>query len=222
MRFLIDTNILIALEPGTADAIETGAAQAAAVARLIQQSGNTIVLHPCVLTDFARDENLERRARNEHIRTKYPALDGAPELRPADELILGAAPRGSNDWVDNHLLVAVARDAVNFLITQDQAIHRRAARLAISERVLTTEDALTMLAAMFATSPSPPPAVRAVKAHTLEQTDPIFQSFRSDYPDFDGWLRKCKLTDRPTWVIGTEGPLPRCASSSPTTMLNSA
>lgn len=207
MKFLIDTNILIALEPGSTAAIEAGADEAAEVARLIQQSGNVVVVHPQVLADFARDADLERRARNEHVLKKYPLLDGAPDVLATDEVVLGFAERGSNDWVDNHLLVAVARDAVGFLITQDHAIHTRAARLSISERVLTTEDALAMLGAMFARTPTPPPAVRAVKAHTLDNNDPIFESFRADYQDFDAWLRKCKLGDRPTWVIGDSGCL---------------
>lgn len=207
MKFLIDTNILISLEPTSDTAIEPGAREAAEVARMIQQSGNTIVVHPHVLADIARDGNHQRRAHREYVLKKYPALDGAPPITAAEEVVLGVAAEGTNDWVDNHLLVAVARDAVDYVITQDAAIHTRAARLRIEDRVLTTADALMMLRALFPTTPAPPPAVRSIKAHALDHNDPIFASFRADYPDFDGWLRRCKLDDRPTWVIDGDGCL---------------
>jgi len=205
MKFLIDTNILISLEPTSATVIEPGARESAEVARRIQESNNRVVIHPHVLADIARDGDQQRRAHREHVLQKYPVLDGAPQVTASDEVVLGAAVVGSNDWVDNHLLVAVARDAVDYLITQDQAIHTRAGRLGISDRVLTTADALTMLRALFPTTPAPPPAVRHIKTHELDQNDPIFGSFRTDYADFDDWLRKCKREDRPTWVIDGEG-----------------
>jgi L-amino acid N-acyltransferase YncA len=201
VKVLIDTNILIALEPTSGSAIELGAHEAAAVARLIHQSGNQIVVHPHVLDDLARDEEQERRRHREYVLHKYPVLDGAPPVPVEDERMLGAAAAGSNDWVDNNLLVAVKRDAVDYLITQDNAIHSKAARYGIADRVLTTEDALAMLRELFPTTPEPPPAVRSIKAHGLREDDPIFDSFRTDYADFDDWLRRCKRQDRPTWVI---------------------
>lgn len=202
MKFLIDTNILISLEPTSGNAIEPGADEAAEVARLIQQSGNRIVVHPHMLfADIARDHDHQRRAHRRHVLKKYPTLDEAPKLAAADEAVLGVSAEGSNDWVDNHLLVSVARDAVNYLVTQDHRIHVRAARLGVQDRVLTTTDAVAMLRALFPTTPTPPPAVRSVKAHVLDKDDPIFDSFRADYKGFDEWLRRCKLNDRTTWII---------------------
>lgn len=205
MKFLIDTNILISLEPTSGAAIEAGAAEAAEVARLIQQSNNTIFIHPLVVADIARDRDAVRRAHREHILRKYPELPKPPQLTAADVSALGATAEGSNDWVDNHLLVAVARDAVSYLVTQDNGIHAKAARLGLSERVLTTADAASMLRLLFPTTPNPPPAVRSIQPHELRQADPIFDSFRTDYPDFDAWLRRCKLDGRPTWVIDRDG-----------------
>jgi L-amino acid N-acyltransferase YncA len=204
MKILIDTNILISLEPTSHATIEPGARETAEVARLIHQSPYRIVVHPYVLSDLARDGDPQRRAHREYVLTKYPLLEGAPQITAADERVMGVAAPGSNNWVDNHLLVSVARDAVDYLITQDHGIHTRAGRLGISDRVLTTADALTMLRALFPTTPAPPPAVRSVKTHELAQNDPIFESFRVDYPRFDEWLRKCKREERPTWVIDGE------------------
>jgi L-amino acid N-acyltransferase YncA len=215
MKFLIDTNILISLEPTSDTSIEPGAPEAAEVARLIQQSVNRIVVHPHVFADIARDGNQQRRAHREHVLKKYPLLDGAPQITAVDEVVIGVAAQGSNDWVDNHLLVAVARDAVDYLITQDHAIHARAARLKISDRVLTTADALTMLRALFPMTPTPPPAVRVIKTHELNENDPIFESFRNDYMGFDEWLRKCKREERPTWVVDGDGGLAAVCIAKP-------
>jgi hypothetical protein len=201
MKFLIDTNILISLEPAGASEIEVGATEVAEVAKLIQQSRNQVVVHPLVLADIARDANAPRRQHRQHVLGKYSVLDAPPQLTADDEAALGIAPPGSNDWVDNHLVVAVARDSVDCVITQDQGIHRKAAKLGLADRVLTTRDALTMLRALFDTVPTPPPAVRVTKAHNLDERDPIFESFRADYPGFDIWLRKCKLDGRPAWTI---------------------
>jgi hypothetical protein len=59
MMFLIDTNILISLEPTSDIAIEPGAYEAAEVARLIQQSGNRIVAHPYVALHVLRQGSLQ-------------------------------------------------------------------------------------------------------------------------------------------------------------------
>lgn len=195
--------------------MEPGARDAEEVARLILLYGNKIVVHPHVVADIARDRDSQRRAHREYVLGKYPALDGAPAISAAEEAILGVSNAGSNDWVDNHLLVAVARDAVDFVVTQDNAIHTRARRLRVEDRVLTIADALVMLRALFPTTPVPPPAVRATKAHSLDPVDPIFASFRSDYPNFDDWLRRCKLADRPTWVIDGDGGLAAVCIAKP-------
>lgn len=189
--------------------------EAAEVARLIQQCGNVIVVHPLVLADIARDRNAERRAHREYVLKKYPVLEGPPSIGPQHQAVLGSAAAGSNDWVDNHLLAAVERDAVDYVITQDNAMHTGASRLGISDRVLTTADALVMLRALFPTTPAPPPAVLAIKAHALDEHDPIFASFRADYEHFDQWLRKCKRQDRPTWVIDGQGGLAAVCIAKP-------
>ena len=38
--------------------------------------------------------------------------------------------------------------------------------------------------------------MRRAKAHVLDETDSIFDSFRIDYPRFDDWLRKCRQQAR--------------------------
>jgi L-amino acid N-acyltransferase YncA len=50
-------------------------------------------------------------------------------------------------------------------------------------------------------SPNRPPAVHTLRAYELKDGDPIFDSLRADYPDFDAWLQRCKREHREAWVI---------------------
>jgi L-amino acid N-acyltransferase YncA len=73
---------------------------------------------------------------------------------------------------------------------------------------VTAAEALEIVRNLFPPAPVVIPPVRHVKAHLLNETDSIFDSFRTDYVEFDDWLRKCKLQHRDAWVIGdAAGPL---------------
>lgn len=201
MKFLIDTNILLPLEPVTPQGVVPEASQTMELARLVQASGNQLLIHPAVRDDIARDTDAARRQVREHVLAKYSKLDDPPAVTGGHQVALGSPPAGSNDWVDNQLLVAVDRHAVEYLVTQDQGIHRKAARLGIAPRVLTVTGALTMLRALFDTTPQPPPAVHEIKLYNVDERDPIFDGFRADYPGFDNWLKGAKLDGRPAWAI---------------------
>jgi len=71
----------------------------------------------------------------------------------------------------------------------------------IEERVLSVDEAISTVRGLYVAQPSPPPAVKPLKAYELTETDPIFESLREDYHDFDTWLRKCKRQHRDAWVI---------------------
>lgn len=59
--------------------------------------------------------------------------------------ILGAAEYGTNDWVDDQLVIALHRDATDYLITEDDGLHRKAQRLGLGDRTLRLRDAVEML-----------------------------------------------------------------------------
>lgn len=113
--------------------------------------------------------------------------------------------RGSNDDVDNQLLAAVAAPAVDYLVTEDQGLMRKAAKVGLQDRVLSLSEAVEMLEALFDKPTAPPPAVESKTAYRLNQSDPIWDSFRVDYPQFDEWLQKCKREHRQSWVISGAG-----------------
>ena len=92
-------------------------------------------------------------------------------------------------------------DAVDFLVTEDREIHRKASYLGLKDRVITVAEAISIVKELFDISPPTLPAVKSCKAYQLDDNDPIFDSFRKDYPDFNEWLKKCKQEHRQTWII---------------------
>ena len=202
VKFLFDTNIIIPLEPQVAPTDGAIAPAAMELLRLIQQSGSQVLVHELISDDIQRDRQEERKRWTSVVLAKYPVLSPYPGIAPEQKLLIGDAPRGSNAWVDDHLLTAVARDAVDYLVTEDRGMHRKAARLAIGERVLFVIDALTIVRGLFPAFSPTPPAVARVPLHSLDASDPIFDGFRSDYlGTFDAWLSNAKRLDRPAWVV---------------------
>jgi hypothetical protein len=201
MKFLIDTNIFIPLEPTSHSEIESGTLTAAQFNRLTIESGHQVYVHPVTLLDIKQDQDQNRRKMREILFEKYPKLPDPPEVFSDLSNILGNPSPYTNDWIDNHLIAALASNAVDLLVTEDRKIHKKAQRLDLQERVTTVIDAISILQNLFDRSPIPPPAVKETKAHTLDENDPIFDSFRSDYPGFNDWLNRCKLDHRHTWVI---------------------
>jgi GNAT superfamily N-acetyltransferase len=200
MRLLIDTNVLIPLEPdASALAMNTAAA---ALSALAAEAHAQLLLHPAIERDIARDRDTIRRRRLGILAGKYPRLEKEPRVPAAMATVVGLSNPGSNDWVDNQLLAAVFVDAVDFLITEDQGIHAKARHLSLADRVLTIADAVGVLRALFDYHPTPPPSVELIRAIDIATTDPILDSLRGDYePDFDDWLVNAKRQGRQGWAV---------------------
>ncbi len=202
MRFLIDTNILIPLEPVSPAGVEPGTDNAADFVAQCNAGGFTVLHHPDSIHDIRRDRDEGRRQTRERLIQKYPRLTHPPALDANFTAIVGASDVGSNEWVDNRLLAAVHRDAVDYLVTEDGGIHRKAARLDLSDRVLTTVDAIALLASLTHRLPPSPPLVSFEPVHTIDAEDPILDSLRVDYaPDFDDWLARVKRQGRSAFTI---------------------
>lgn len=206
VKFLIDTNIFIPLEPTSLSEINVGTSGATKLARLVSQAGHQLCVHPCQRDDIRRDLDQGRRRLREVLFEKYPPLPDAPPISLHVQRVLGRVDRGTHDWVDHHLLAALKADAVDFLVTEDGGLHKKAARLGVKNRVATVADAICLVRDLFDVLPMPPPAVRAVKAHVLDETDSIFKSFHEDYPGFGQWLIKCKREHRQAWVVEAAVP----------------
>jgi len=200
MKFLIDTNILIPLEPARPIDVEPKTNEALDLARTAAEGGHQLYVHPGTIDDVKRDGDAERRALRLQLLNKYLLLPDPPAVSLHIVEALGETERGSNEWVDQCLLAALEADAVDFLVTEDTRLRRRATRLGLGGRVATTTEARSIIRDLFETTPLPPPAVQDVKAHALDRSDPIFTSLKQDYETFDKWLTKCKREHRQAWI----------------------
>jgi L-amino acid N-acyltransferase YncA len=200
VKFLVDTNILIALEPASPE-LEENAPLAAEFVSLAISAGHQIVRHRAQGADQQRDRVIARRQAREVLLAKYPLL---PRVRPMPASLaaaLGTPEQGSNDWVDNELIAAVEALAVDFLVTQDAGIHRKARRAGLEDRVLFVAGARDLLLTLVDRPPAAPPSVEWVTATELDERDAIFSSLRSDYPGFDKWLGECRRQERHVALI---------------------
>lgn len=205
MKFLIDTNVFIPLEPGSPADIEATTEIAARFHLRALELGSTVFLHPASLKDFERDKKTARASLRLTLSQKYPPLPDPPPTSGALEKKLGSPSPPSNDWVDLQMIAALEAEAVDFLVTEDQGIRRKAKRVGLGARVLGVSDAVVVLEDLLDRSPNPLPAVQPVKAHAIDSADPILDSFRQDYPGFDSWLQRCKRQHRQAWVVRGAG-----------------
>jgi GNAT superfamily N-acetyltransferase len=201
LKLLIDTNVFIHAEPSALNEVSPMTAVALRLQQLATQAKVSLFLHPSQMLDLKRDSNQARQSLRTEVFERYAKLASPP--RPQPELLesLGESYEGSHSYVDDELLASVLGNAVDYLVTEDRGIHRKAKRLGVDSRVFFLGDAVGALEALFDRIPRPPPAVESVYAYQLNERDPIFDSFRLDYPGFDGWLKKCKLEGRRGWII---------------------
>ncbi len=203
MKFLIDTNILIPLEPTSPSNVTATTPQAAELARIVQTANHQMFVHPDQRLDIERDTDEKRRGYRKVLFEKYPVLPTAPSAPREITSLIGRPPKGSNDWVDNQLIVALYRDAVDYIVTEDKHLRNKAARLGLQARVLTLGEALRAVQVLFEKRPPAPPPVRGLAAYELNHFDSFFDSFRSDYGAkvFNKWITKCKRKHRLAWII---------------------
>lgn len=167
MKFLLDTNVLIPLEPTDASTATVLAGDAARLHSLASRHGHQVFIHPAVSRDIARDPQQQRKALFEQQVQKYPRLLDPPSASEALTQLIGSPGVGTNDWVDNQLLIALHANAVDYLVTEDQRIHRKARRLGIGERVARVDEAIRLISDLADEAPPPPPLVSAVPAYRL-------------------------------------------------------
>jgi GNAT superfamily N-acetyltransferase/predicted nucleic acid-binding protein len=201
VKLLLDTCVLIPAEPTDAAEIEPETEIIALLQRACQQIGYQTYVHPCSLEELARNKQSDRRLAREMLMQRYLTLERPPDISSHLELLVGTAVPGSHDEADNKLLMAVFADAVDFLVTSDDRLLKKAIRANIGERVGRPTDILKKLEGRLPRKAPSRPGVESVRSYELDEHDPIFAPFRSDYPDFNIWFPKCKLEHRPAWLI---------------------
>ncbi len=198
-KLLIDTNVFISLE-GEKEVAPTFSALVALAAR--HHIG--IFIHEAAKDDIARDKDKARRAVSLSKIAKFPVITKVPSLTASNLASqFGALPK-HNDLVDAVHLHALYMGVADFLVTEDRGLHERARKHAptLSAQILFVADAVSLLRATYEDVAVPVRYVSEVDAHTIPLDNPIFDSLRQGYPDFDNWWQaKCVKQHRKCWVV---------------------
>jgi predicted nucleic acid-binding protein len=200
MRVLLDTNILIGREDARAIP-----GQFADLIRILTQNAVPVLIHPLSLEEIRGDPD---KLRREVVLSKayaYPQIEDPPQTDSEFVENYGRA-RNAHDAVDQALLYCVQRNAVDFLITEDQDLLRAAGKVGLRDRTLTVASALEYFSAFFGRALPPVPVyIRKTQLHSLELQDPFFDSFRGDYPGFNLWFEKSARAGRICYSVRLPG-----------------
>ncbi|MAM76638.1 hypothetical protein [uncultured Tistrella sp.] len=201
--YLIDTNVIIHLEDNKA--VEPAFS---AFISLAAKHKVDIFVHEAARDDVGRDKNTTRRKISLSKLDKFQNLSKVRSLTTAElSETFGPLPK-PNDIVDAILLHALHIGAVDFLVSQDRGLHERARRHSseLGRRVFYIADAVQLLRTTYEPIEAPVRFIEEVAAHTIPQTDTIFDSLREDYPGFDvWWTEKCVRQRRLCWIIEDDG-----------------
>ena len=195
-KLLIDTNVVIGLED--AQPVQASLAE---LVRLSSEHAVGLFVDGANYDDVARDRDSARREVTLSKLAKFQKLRGVPVPDDAKLVVRFGTINSENDRSDVRLLVALEAKAIDFLVTQDIGLHRRAERAGLGASVLTVEEALQWLKQTFTAKSVALPYVVERKAYEIEQDHAIFSSLRSDYPGFDQWFDKCRRQHRDCWVL---------------------
>ena len=187
MRILIDTNIFIYREDD-----QPLSEDLQRLLRILNEVNVTILIHPLSIKELKKDKNEQRRITILSKIETYPVLKKPPQhKRDTDYINLIGREKNTNDEIDNTILYTVYHDAVDFLITEDKGIHKKAKELKISDRIFLIQDALEFFTEYTRKKPIPaPPALKKDYVYNLDANDPIFNSLRDEYEGFDQWFKK--------------------------------
>lgn len=198
MRILVDTNILIHREE-----YQIVPESLQQLMRNLSSLGITVLIHPGSISELERNPDAEKRKIAISKVKSYPILESPPTPESDQEYLEGVGnPRTANDLFDITLLYAVYRNAVDFLITEDQGIHIRAMRINKRDQVLSIEESLSFFKIDEGSVITELlPAVKEEFVYNLDYNDSILDSLKSEYPGFKKWWEKISSEGRKA-VVG--------------------
>jgi hypothetical protein len=207
MRILIDTNIFIQRE--NFHVLPENLKELLKILNILRVD---ILVHPKSIEEIKKDQNLERRNVTISKIQIYRLLE-VPPYPDEDKNFLSMVGQATsmNEYIDNVLLYAVFRDAVDFLVSEDKGILNKGLKTNLKDRVLSIEEALIIFEKDFPKEKvRHPPALRDEYVYNLKLDDPFFDSLKVEYQNFENWFKKISKEGRRCWVHldnGTIGAL---------------
>ena len=186
MRILLDTNILIHREAAIVVMENIGV-----LFNWLDRLGHEKCVHPASVAEIKKHQ--DERIRRSFLTklASYQLIQHPAPLHPQVQALGHELDRTENGRIDTVIINELFCDRVDYLISEDRGVARKAERLGIADRLFTVDAFLEK-----ATAENPGFAdykVLAVKKEhfgDVNLPDPFFDSFRRDYPGFDKWFNR--------------------------------
>jgi len=198
MRVLIDTNIIIHREASRVINQDIGV-----LFNWLDKLRYEKCIHPLSIDEISahRDQQVVNTMRIKIanynlLRTESPDDDEIKKIRENDST--------RNDTIDTSIVKEVYNDRVDFLITEDRGIHRKARLLGCSQKIFKID---AFLEKCIAENPELKDyRVLAVKKEyfgNINLDDEFFDSFKQDYSEFADWFNR--KADNISYICTTDG-----------------
>ena len=210
LRILIDTNILLPLEPTSLNDVESQSHLANEFIRKTQKAKALIYLLDAQKKEINRDKDENRRNLRLLACEKYQLLEKI-QITDFIKERFEINCLNPHDYVDVSLLNALYCNAVSILVTNDYGIHAKAKKIGLEDKVYRLEDAVDFINTQLPIdlkTESLRPIIYKEKCYNLNLQDDFFDSLRQDYKGFDEWFRaKCQRGHRDCFVIRNESKI---------------
>ncbi|MCK8521477.1 hypothetical protein M0D21_07855 [Aquimarina sp. D1M17] len=198
MRILIDTNIIIHREANRVVNEDIGL-----LFNWLDRLKYDKCVHPLSIEEISghQDENVVKT-----MKIKIANYNSLKTESADDQLItkIRQTDNSRNDFIDTSIVKEVYNNRVNYLITEDRGIHRKAKYLGCAEKVFKID---AFLEKCIAENPELKSyQVLAVKKEyfgNININDKFFESFKQDYKEFGDWFNR--KADNVSYVCITDG-----------------
>lgn len=186
MRVLLDTNIIIHREANRVVNEDIGI-----LFRWLDTLKYNKCIHPITVSEIEKYDAPEAAPAIRIKLESYCVMKTVAALAPQVDELSKCVDNSPNDRNDSVLLNELFCDRVDFLITEDKKIHRKAESLGIDDKVFYID---TFIEKCLVENPSLIDyRVQTVKRElfgNIDINDPFFDSLRHDYIGFEKWFAK--------------------------------
>lgn len=199
MRVLLDTNIIIHREASRILNKDIGV-----LFKWLDKGKYIKCVHPVTIKEIEKNSNRETVDTFGVKLESYELLKTTTKLQLAVIKVSDDIDVNENDKNDTILLNEVYSERIDFLITEDRKIHKKAELLGISDRVFKIDSFLEKVV-----SENPDlvdyKVLSVNKKHfgEINLSDSFFDSFKEDYRGFEKWF--LKKSDEITYVTINKG-----------------
>ncbi|MBX3042811.1 MAG: hypothetical protein KIT33_12920 [Candidatus Kapabacteria bacterium] len=201
MKVLLDTNIIIHREASRVFNVDIGV-----LFRWIDKGKYTKCVHPITIEEIEKNSNKETVDTLSVKLKSYEILKTTTPLRPQVIVVSETLDVNQNDRNDTILLNEIYSERIDFLITEDKKIHKKAELLGIDDRVFKIDSFLEKVV-----SENPDLVDYKVLSVTknlfgeINLSDTFFDSFKEDYSGFEKWY--LKKSDETAYVTINKGKI---------------